>query len=187
MLKRGFLYTTCLLLVIALILVTPSLGGTEQQNEQQDTNAIFDAAYTAAKQDAKNDFDAVLWFLAGNVPMMGSVAGMIGGCCIGTAIGSGGGLFFFLPSGAEMVGCCVGGTALGLTSLSLVRSNINNVRLTSRTTERLIGKPPKYVEHYTGVYKRETIRLRKSWAVIGGSTTALIGGGALFLMYQKQW
>ena len=163
---KDFFYQICLLLIVTLILVMPSFSEIEQQNEQTDANVPLNA-----KTDAENDFNGAPWFVAGSVPILATIAGTIVGLMIGTSHDAGNDSFVCAPSGAQVIGTCLGGHVLALVPCLAVGISINQFQPGSIPAERFIGKTPEYIEVYTATYKRETRRLRLEFVIIGGAIT----------------
>ena len=119
------------------------------------------------------------------MPILGTIAGTIGGLIIGTAHDAGNDSFVCAPSGAQVIECCLGGTTLGLISSLVVRSSISRFQPESIPAERFIGKTPEYIEVYTATYKQETIRLRLELAIFGGATTGCVAVGGLLSLISR--
>ena len=81
--------------------------------------------------------------------------------------------------GAQVIGCYLGGTTLGLLCCLGVGSSIIHFQPESIPAERFIGKTPEYIEVYTATYKQETIRLRLESAIFGGAITGCVALGGL--------
>ena len=145
-------------------------------------NSIQTQAEVDAHRDVNRDMRESFWFLSG---LMSSG--------VGCAAGGAGGFLFGLLIGGSLETNCIsfisddpleGGTIAGailcgvLTVPTAVFVYPHNP---SPPLERLLGKPPEYIEVYLQAYRSKTISLRKRW-VTAGSITANLGIGAMLLL-----
>jgi hypothetical protein len=113
-------------------------------------------ALAAAEQDASRDVNKLLWFSAGfgSVVIIGPL-GAYTGDVIGRAV-----------NGSEIMG--LAGFVVGATSPLILIDNYDP----NPPSERLVGKPPEYIDYYTKTYKSKTKSIRKRSATVG----CLFGG-----------
>ena len=164
-----------LLMAILLIFSTMPVSLAQQQSLQAQAEAD-------AHTDVNRDMRESLWFTSG---LMGNTVG----CAAG---GTGGFLFGLLIGGCLETNCISFISDDPLESCTITGAILCGV-LTVPTAifiyphnpspplERLLGKPPEYIEVYLQAYRSKTISLRKRW-VTAGSITANLGVGAMLLL-----
>lgn len=135
----------------------------------QDANVLKLEVKAAAEQDARNDLNKPLWFIAGMTAVGCAMIGGVVGCLVGNAIDSGGGGLGFAPLLDFSDSAGIGGL-IGLTAGALVPLMVTYYYQSNPPPERLLGKSPEYVESYTNAYKAKTRQLRTSWAIAGTAT-----------------
>ena len=163
------------LLMTVLMFNTPFITIAQQ-------NPVQAEAITTAEQDAINDVNKLLWFVAGLATLsVGGTVGALAGCVAGSIIqpSSGSGLFFFEFSDAQVFGTIVVGAAGALVPLIWIRAYEPNL-----PPNRFIGKSPEYIDLYTNAYNKKAKSLRTKSA-IAGWTVGCIGGIALVLLPLK--
>ena len=135
-----------------------------------------------AHRDVNRDMRESLWFTSG---LMSSSVGCVAG-------GAGGFLFGLLIGGVSETNCisfisddplesCTIAGAILCGVLTVPTAIFIYPHNPSPPLERLLGKPPEYIEVYLQVYRSKTISLRKRW-VTAGSITANLGVGAMLLL-----
>ena len=168
-------FQTLSLLMIVLMFNMPSVTLAQQ-------NLVQAEAITTAEQDAINDVNKRLWFVAGLAAL--GVGGPVG-CLAGGAVGSiiqpppPSDFFYFQSSGAQDVGALVGCAAGVLGPLLWIRAYEPNL-----PPNRFIGKSPEYIDLYTDAYKKKAKSIRTKSAV-GGGVGCIVGGiGGLLLLFS---
>ena len=141
-------------------------------------NSLHTQAEADAHKDVNHDMKESVWFLSGLVSS--SV------CCAGGGVGAFlGGLLLgdfdiFPDEGPSMEGCIIAsGILCGV--LTVPTAIFIYPHKPSPPLERLLGKPPEYIEVYLQAYRSKTISLRKRW-VTAGSITTNLGVGAMLLL-----
>ena len=160
------------LLMTVLMFNMPSVTLAQQ-------NLVQAEAITTAEQDAINDVNKFLWFVAGLAALsVGGLVGCLTGCAVGSIIqpSSPSGLFYFESSDAGEVGALVGFAAGALVPLLWIRAYEPNL-----PPNRFIGKSPEYIDLYTDAYKKKAKSLRTKSAVGGW---AVGGVGGLLLLFS---
>ena len=114
-------------------------------------------ALAAAEQDASRDVNKLLWFSAG-----------LGSAVITGPLGTyAGGIIGRNISGDVVMGA-LAGLVVGATAPLFLIDNYDP----GPPSERLIGKSPEYIDHYTKTYKSKAKSIRKRSATVG----CLFGG-----------
>ena len=131
-----------------------------------------------AHRDVNRDMRESLWFLSGLVSSSvccagGGVGVFLGGLLLGD--------FDIFPDEGPSMGSCIiaGGILCGV--LTVPAAIFIYPHKPSPPLERLLGKPPEYIEVYLQAYRSKTISLRKRW-VTAGSITANLGVGVMLLL-----
>ena len=157
------------LLMTVLMFNMPSVTLAQQ-------NPVQAEAITTAEQDAINDVNKLLWFVAGlAASSVGGPVGCLAGCAVGSIIQPppSSDFLIFTISDAQLVGGVVGFAAGALGPLLWIRAYEPNL-----PPNRFIGKSPEYIDFYTDAYKKKAKSLRTKSAV-GGWAVGCIGGFAL--------
>ena len=126
-----------------------------------------------AEQDARRDFKKLFWLAAGvGTFCLASFMG-ISGCLVGGVIFPAEGGLDFMPmldfsDWAIMIGCISFVAGILIPCIGIHRGGV------SLPPDRLLEKPPEYVEFYTDAYSAKTRSLRLRWALAG--VGAVVGG-----------
>ena len=131
-----------------------------------------------AHRDVNHDMRESLWFLSGLVSSSvccagGGVGAVVGGLILGD--------FDIFPNEGPSVGSCIITSGILCGVLTVPTAIFIYPHKPSPPLERLLGKPPEYIEVYLQAYRSKTISLRKKW-VTAGAITANLGIGAMLLL-----
>ena len=159
-------------MITLLLFSTMSVSLAEQQGTAQAQ------AKADAHRDVNRDMKESLWFLSGLVSSSvccagGGVGFFVGGLILGD--------FDIFPGEGPSVGSCVIASGIVCGVLTVPTAIFIYPHKPSPPLERLLGKPPEYIEVYLQAYRSKTISLRKRW-VTAGSITANLGVGAMLLL-----
>ena len=139
-------------------------------------NPIQAQAKADAIRDADHDMKKAWWFMSGLVSSsVGCAAGGIGGCLFGMFIDAGSDTNC-IGSDRAMLSCSILFGVLAVPAAVFILPHNPNPPL-----ERLLGKPPAYIEVYTQVYRSKTISLRRKMITAGSLTSNLCMGAMLLL------
>ena len=139
-------------------------------------NPIQAQAKADAIRDADHDMKKTWWFMSGLVSSsVGCAAGGIGGCLFGMFIDAGSDTNC-IGSDRAMLSCSILFGVLAVPAAVFILPHNPNPPL-----ERLLGKPPEYIEAYTQVYRSKTISLRRKMITAGSLTSNLCMGAMLLL------
>lgn len=160
------LYFHCFAIFIGmLICIAPVTTFAQQQNNTHVLTATDDA-----EQHAENDIHKTTWICIGLcIPVFSVATGCIAGYTLGSTEGGGGlpgGYGFGSPSIIGMIG----GTGLVFCGSSYW---IYSHKATP-PAERLIGKSPEYIKHYTTAYQNKMRSQRIKWTLAGPTSLFLM-------------
>ena len=145
--------------IATLLLFSSTPIGFAQQNSVQ--------AQAAADASADiSDMSKVKWFLLGGIgSTAGCILGCVGGCVLGKAI-------FSNESSNSQMNCALAGSVLlGVCAVPIgVQMYPHNA---TPPPERLLGKPPEYIQAYTQIYKSRTVFLRRIFVTAGSIASNL--------------
>ena len=148
-------------------------------------NSVQAQAEADALRDINRDMKKSLWFMSGLVSSsVGCAAGATGGFLCGMIVGSATDsncLSFF--SDDPLWGCTVAGSIL-LGVLTVPTAIFIYPHNPNPPLDRLLGKPPEYIEAYLHAYRSKTISLRKK-LVTAGSITANVCISAILLLMDS--
>lgn len=171
-----------LLLLLTCIFNIPLLASAETENKE-----LVQSAKADAQRDAKLDVNSVYW--------------AAGGYCVG--VGSSGLLSTILFSQYYRVDTCLGASSfegkpipeliesverggyicLGASLIISLGYHIAAMRSTpTPPANRLLGKPPAYVNSYVSTYNHETRKLQTRSAIAGSTIGCFNGAGAALVL-----
>ena len=137
---------------------------------QQQTNTEALAAKADAELHAENDIHKITWMGVGLcVPVLSVATGCVAGYTLGSTEGGGGlpgGYGFGEPSIIGMVG---GAGLVFCGSSYWVYSHKS-----APPAERLVGKSPEYIEHYTTAYQNKMRSQRIKWTLAGPASLFML-------------
>ena len=147
-------------------------------------NPIQAQAKADAIRDADHDMKKAWWFMSGLVSSsVGCAAGGIGGCLFGMFIDAGSDMFIDAGSDTNCIGsdrtmlsCSILFGVLAVPAAVFILPHNPNPPL-----DRLLGKPPEYIEVYLQTYRSKTVSLRKRLITAGSLTSNLCMGTMLLL------
>ena len=129
-----------------------------------------------AARDTKKDVKEVLWFSAGGgICVLGGIETCLG--ILGTLSSSTGGFFGYAPSVSTK-----GNQTMISESLFSKIDGYNP----APPPQRLLGKPPDYVQHYTQAYQNQARKHRKKWSIIGAVSCGLLTISATTIYIRLQ-
>lgn len=146
-------------------------------------NAMRTQAEADALRDIDHDMKKEWWFMSGLVgSSVGCAAGGAGGFLLPIGISSDANCISFI-SDDPLLNCISAGAIL-FGVLAVPAAIFIYPHKPSPPLERLLGKPPEYIEAYLQTYRSKTISLRKR-LVTAGSLTSNLGIGAMLLLIDS--
>ena len=164
-------------LIVSLLLFNAMPVSFAQENPMQAQ------AKADAHRDINHDMKKSLWFMSGLVgSSVGFSAGGTGGFLLGLLIGarSDANCISFV-SDDPLASCSIAGSIL-FGVLVVPAAVFIYPHNPSPPLERLLGKPPEYIEAYLQAYRSKTISLRKRLVTAGSLTSNLCMGAMLLLI-----
>lgn len=137
---------------------------------QQQANTDARTAKADAELHAKNDFEKITWMGVGLcVPVLSIATGCIAGYTLGSTEGGGG-----LPGGYGLGNPSIIGMfgGAGLVFCGSAYWVYNHE--TAPPAERLVGKSPEYIKHYTTAYQNRMRSQRIKWTLTGSVSWLLL-------------
>ena len=159
-----------------LLFSTTSVGLAQQ-------NSIQAQAEADALRDINRDMTKSLWFMSGLVgSSVGCPAGAIGAFLCGAIVdfSSTPNCISFLSD--DPLWACTGAGAIVLGVLTVPAAIFIYPHNPSPPLERLLGKPPEYIEAYLQTYRSKTVSLRRELVTAGSITANVCIAATLLLM-----